>query len=261
MPGTKVHWMDLSPVLNHILQPFWEEQPAGGHHLHNWCSRTAAGRNGSSPARSHVAGLSLCRCSRWDFPGTPSQVSPCSWKRRWHRAVERKRDPWEGASGRPRGFCSVVEQDNYFTSALIFRLLLYQMVKQRLLPGLLICRSQITGTHCQSFPASHTAVKQHPFSQINLVPVNQPLAWPELTTHFQGVYVFIPRHLTNSFLAGCGLLQGGCSSNRVGQMMNHHSSDVHLHSSDLITSGWVSICSSYIMANARDINSLLPHSY
>lgn len=111
------------------------------------------------------------------------------------------------------------------------------------------------------FPASQTAVKQHPFSPINLVPVNQPLAWPELTTHFQGVYIFIPRHLANSSLAGCGLLQGGCSSSRVGQMMNHHFSDVHLHSSDLITCGWASICSSYIMANAWDINSLLPPSY
>lgn len=92
--------------------------------------------NGSSPARSHVAGHSPCRCSwvgrisLWPWAKSlPAAGREGEW---WHRAVEGKRVPWEGASGRPKGFCYVVEQDCYFTSALIFSLLLYQMVKHRL---------------------------------------------------------------------------------------------------------------------------------
>ena len=86
----------------------------------------------------------------WNFPAHPEpclSLQPGGEGERWHGAVEGKRARGGGAPGKPGGFCHAVEQDQYFTSALIFGLLLRQMVKHRLLPGLLICKSPITGTH------------------------------------------------------------------------------------------------------------------
>lgn len=197
-----------------------------------------------------------------DFPVTPSQVPPCSWKRRW--MVTRGSGGEEGSMRRCFRetqrilLCGWAEQLFHFYPHFQFAFVSDGETQTLAWPAHL---EEPNNWHTMHFPASQNAVKHHLFSQINLVLVNHPLAWPELTTHFQGVYIFIPRHLANRSLAGCALLQGGCSSSRVGQMMNHHFSDVHLHSIDLITCGWASICSSYIMANARDINSLLPPSY
>lgn len=62
-------------------------------------------------------------------------------------AAEGKGAQGGGAPGKPGRFCHAVEQDQYFTSALIFGLLLRQMVKHRLLPGVLIYKNSTTGIH------------------------------------------------------------------------------------------------------------------
>ena len=72
----------------------------------------------------------------------------------WHETMVRRNTLGGGSPEKSKGFCHAVEQGCYFTPALIFSLLLCQMVKHRLLPGLFIYKTPITGTH----PASPSPI-------------------------------------------------------------------------------------------------------